>query len=214
MKVRIIFYKTLRKIRTQGLLRSLRTMIPILWRQYIYLNEIVDILYKDLNGPIFDMPPRIKIIRKKIDDEIVRKLKDVVDRDEYFKFKDRLTRGKKAFAAIVDSRIIGYAWLSLQDEFEPFLGINIKVNKENGYIYDVYVNPDFRKKGVSTAVCNYMLQYLKMLGYKGVLVAVNTRNIPSMRTFKKMGFFTMNAFRVIRILGARIRLQLNFYGQN
>jgi len=212
MRVKKILNRAVGKIKREGLLKFTRVGIHVIWR-YVYLNALVNILYRDLQAPISEILPRIDIEIKKVEGDEVIEFKDSVDRARYLKFENRLTKGREGFVALVGGRIVCYVWISFQDEYEPFLGMNIELNQENGYIYDTYVIPEFRRKGINSAVCNRALEYIKNRGYKGTLTAVGGKNIPSIRTFKKLGFVEHKVFRVIRIFGIRFRLSVKSQGE-
>jgi len=212
MRARTALSRAVGKIKREGLLKFTGVVIHIVWR-HVYLNAWVNILYRDLQAPIPEILPKIDIEIKKIEGDAIIELKDTVDRARYLKFENRLTKGKAGFVALVGGRIVCYVWISFQDEYEPFLGMNIELNQENGYIYDTYVIPEFRRKGINSAVCNRALEYIKSRGYKGALTAVGGKNIPSIRTFKKLGFVEYEVFRIIRIFGIRFRSSVKSQGE-
>jgi len=57
-----------------------------------------------------------------------------------------------------------------------------------GHILLLAVHPNFRRRGLGTALLKHTLSELKRRGVKKVYLEVGTSNIPAMNLYKKLGF--------------------------
>jgi ribosomal-protein-alanine N-acetyltransferase len=85
-----------------------------------------------------------------------------------------LSNGTKFFAATVDDRVVGY------------VGINCVLDE--GYITNIAVFPDYRRKGVAKALINRIFSLAKDLSLAFVSLEVRQSNFPAISLYKNMGF--------------------------
>jgi ribosomal protein S18 acetylase RimI-like enzyme len=73
-----------------------------------------------------------------------------------------------------------------------------------GCILWVAVHPQFRRRGIATALVNAGLERLKHAGAKAVFASVQRRNTASLTVFGRQGFRKMGFLQLWRLFGWRI----------
>ncbi len=68
-----------------------------------------------------------------------------------------VARGDQGFAAVVDGRFAGWIWLSRTSHRDPWSGLNIRLAGDEAYAYALWVDPEFRPKGVARVLMVAML---------------------------------------------------------
>lgn len=76
------------------------------------------------------------------------------------------------FDDLYPGNIIGWLWLDLN----------------TGYIYNIYVNKDHRRKNVGYTICEYALKIAHGHGIKNTYVQIDEWNTPSLELHKKLGY--------------------------
>ncbi|GAB4334107.1 MAG: hypothetical protein Kow0037_12590 [Calditrichia bacterium] len=97
------------------------------------------------------------------------------------KFMERFDRGDRVMLAVADSgEVMGYTWFSVQPQIvENLYNIIVSLPPDAGYLYDTFVNPKFRKKGLWLALRVEVAKVLKAEGrrrYGGIIVLGNKRS--------------------------------------
>lgn len=97
------------------------------------------------------------------------------DRQRYEKLSARL------FLAAIGNRSVGYAVL-----------LNLR---GLGYIFQVYILPRFRRKGVATTIIIHLLEMSEQVGNRLTALTVNTSNKPALGMYRQLGFVEVGAKR-------------------
>ncbi len=72
---------------------------------------------------------------------------------------------------------------------EKVVGILIGIPKDNIFhIFSVHVLPDFREKGVASAMLSKCINDIYKDNYNSILIDVHTNNIRAYNLYKKFGF--------------------------
>lgn len=69
------------------------------------------------------------------------------------------------------------------DEGELYTIKNVRI-----YLSRLIVKDTCRKRGIGTALCNYIFEYCKNLGYKEMTLGVNLDNYGAIKLYQKLGF--------------------------
>ena len=88
--------------------------------------------------------------------------------------KDAFQKGTNFFLALQNGEVLGY------------LGISVILDE--GYITNVAVFPNARKKGVATKLLDYLFDFAKKKALSFVTLEVRESNIPAISLYKKFGF--------------------------
>ena len=83
--------------------------------------------------------------------------------------------------ALDGNQAVGYAIASIESR-------QFYMNQNYGWISDVYVNAQHRKKGISKKLMRYMLRWLREKGVKRVELFVDVKNTRAVKVWKKMGY--------------------------
>jgi len=59
---------------------------------------------------------------------------------------------------------------------------------KGGYVEDIFVLKEFRKRGIAKNLINKFIKILKNKGYKKIQLSVNPKNIGAIKLYKNLGF--------------------------
>jgi len=103
------------------------------------------------------------------------------------RFLKNLEEGHIMIGAFIEKDIVGYIWLSFQKVYVP--EIKAWIEFDGGYLWDLYVTPKFRKKGIGKTLVKHALKTTHaIVETKKAYALVNAYNIPSQKMFESMGF--------------------------
>lgn len=95
----------------------------------------------------------------------------------------RRQRGLKAFLATSEGRIAGS--IACQLHTSPYPEVVMPAHRLMGYVWSVYVEPDFRRKGIARHLMEAALGHLKDLG---CTMAVLHSSDAGERLYEELGF--------------------------
>ena len=110
----------------------------------------------------------------------------------------------QGFAIRDGDTLLGGLWVATRKFCEPDLGLRYDLGESTGWIYSVYVDKAYRKRGVYRAALATVLDQLPKLGIQNCLVAVNPWNRPSWKAHKRHSQQRLGSVFVIRLLGIGI----------
>jgi ribosomal protein S18 acetylase RimI-like enzyme len=97
--------------------------------------------------------------------------------------KDGLVKRRSVLlAAKVEEKIVGYALLTLPRE-QTF-----EVRETFGIVNELYVLPEFRRKGIGKKLLEQCLNRIKAEGFKTARISVLSGDKGAIRLYKKLGF--------------------------
>jgi GNAT superfamily N-acetyltransferase len=73
-------------------------------------------------------------------------------------YRNRLGKDVTAFVAMIGEKIVGIDWQNGTGEYEPILGLDVKMKPGSCLGYDLNEHPDFRGKGVGMALLSHSLE--------------------------------------------------------
>lgn len=206
----MIFNKIYKSIEKDGLGETIKKIERnIISRFYIkkYLYEI------DLKNFDENKLKKYNYFFKEIDEEILLKLNQI---EEIPKFKieilrDRIKNYKETlnYVAINESnKIVGHFCLALKNiRRNPYINKYLKIAEDSTYCFDDYTIEKFRKKGVHLASLEKRLKESKKLGFKKSIVVIYCSNLPSQKTYEKMGFKKKMYLHEIKIFNNKFLLR-------
>lgn len=86
------------------------------------------------------------------------------------------------YKSLKSGNFLGEISLVFNDE-EIYTIKNVRV-----YLSRLIVKKSCRNKGIGTALCNYLFDFCKNLGYKEISLAVNLDNFQALKLYHKLGF--------------------------
>lgn len=111
----------------------------------------------------------------------------------------RFATGRRCFMARVGDQIAAYCWVSQAPECIGELEHEIQVPPDEAYIWDCATLPDFRKKGLYSALLRNILITLKEEGLQRAWIGSSLDNRPSLRAFARAGFRPTVALFYLRL---------------
>ena len=79
-----------------------------------------------------------------------------------------------------------YYLAKMKDKVVGF--VDIEFETELAKLVAVYVQPNYRKKGVGTKITKDALQKIRAAGYTRTILLVREDNLPALRIYRKLGF--------------------------
>lgn len=122
------------------------------------------------------------------------------------KIQDRFTRGEICFVTVVAGSIVGYEWLATAATFdEPGQGVSYVCDAKTAWLYDGFVLPEFRLKGLWLNLQYCILAYLQKTSKKRIACSIDFDNIGSIKTHLRFGFEVTHQVVSLTILGLAVR---------
>lgn len=112
----------------------------------------------------------------------------------------RLSGGDLGFIAVWNGMIAGYLWASFKRKVymqECEREISCKIGEV--YLYDGFVLPDFRRKGLFKKLLEETLHCFKSRNVKKASAYALTSNKASQKAFRALGFHTVRLVKFVKI---------------
>ena len=94
-----------------------------------------------------------------------------------------LREGKgKVFVAQLNGEIVGFIY------FIHSLRTFLEVSKQVALISDMYVKPEFRRRGIGSLLLEKCFEHLRKLNMKHVMLSVLSENLAAVKFYEKHGF--------------------------
>ena len=112
---------------------------------------------------------------------------------------ERLRRGDRCAAGIVDRRPATSLWLTSQLRELP--NRRLPVGGKAVFVYKTFTVPEMRGRGLHRAVLQWALGSLREEGFERAWVDIETTNTPSLRAVKAVGFAEVGRFTTYTLGG-------------
>ncbi len=119
------------------------------------------------------------------------------------RFARQLRAGRVGVIALDDHQVVGFGWLSLENEIDRLLNVEISLQQGEGYIYDGFVFPGFRGRNIYPALLTWRLDYLMRHGCRTAYSIVAVGNMPAETWHRRMGFRPQREIGYVKILGLK-----------
>ena len=106
--------------------------------------------------------------------------------------------------AVRGGQTVGWAWIGYERVYLPPLGREIRLDSTTGYLYDAYVRPSERGRGIGRALVGVRCSYADGRGIERLLSHVLTGNEPSLRALRTHGFDAVGRTVFLRALALRV----------
>ncbi|MEW6067965.1 MAG: GNAT family N-acetyltransferase [Nitrospirota bacterium] len=202
--MKTLYEQVLRKIQRDGFLEFCKLAGQIIVN-FVYLERKGFLLWRNLQEPIQvnSCSRAVELRQAAISD--ISKFNLGLDNNMVAKFEERLNNKKLGFLGLIDAHVVSYCWVSLNNEYETWLGTLVCVEKGTVYFYDSYTHPEHRATGIHSAVLHYALIHLRGQGYKSALAVVGIENVPSLRSYRKLGFHEIEMIMTRRVFGIVVK---------
>ncbi len=81
----------------------------------------------------------------------------------------RMAEGDRCHVARVEGRIVAARWVARREAWLPYLGVVMPLTEGDGYLYDAYTTPAWRRHGLSAAVTFHAVRRLRAEGCRRIL---------------------------------------------
>lgn len=144
----------------------------------------------------FEALKEIKLLSKKEELKYSGTIKPIDKNKEiYFSYlkKDLKHKNRSIFMVLENKKVIG---MILAQSFKP---LPISKFQKKGYISNLYILKDYRKKGIGKKLVNYVLKWLKEKKVGHITLEIHVKNAPALKLYRKMGFkdYTMKLSKKI-----------------
>jgi GNAT superfamily N-acetyltransferase len=106
--------------------------------------------------------------------------------------------------AVLDGRTLGWAWIGYERVFLPPLGRDIRLPDGLAYLYDAFVRPAERGRGVGHALVGARCQRIDARGATRCLSHVMTGNEPSLQALRAHGFQVVGRTLFLKALALKV----------
>lgn len=115
---------------------------------------------------------------------------------------------QQCYIATMSGQLAAYAWVTTSSCHVSEINFNLPAGRGRIYIYDCFVGPDFRRRGIYNALLIRILTDYRLPrwpdGYDTAWIAVQPGNTASVRGIRRAGFGEFARVRYVR-LGAFTR---------
>jgi GNAT superfamily N-acetyltransferase len=142
-----------------------------------------------LDGP-FSPPqirPRLPAIISRAGSGDVAELAQAMGYSDAGPVLRRFSRGRQCYIARVDGKLVAYGWITFDREDIGELGLHIRLNAGEAYIWDCATLPAYRGQRLYPALLAHMLAALRHDGYRRVWIGTDADNLPSQRGVALIG---------------------------
>lgn len=102
-----------------------------------------------------------------------------------------------------NENIIGYIKLGVGNTYIHDFDNIIHFDDKTAFISDTFMLPEYRGLNLGVYLISSASKYLQDHGFKQILCHIEKWNIPSVKTFKKVGFAEQGVIRFVRIAGLK-----------
>ena len=133
-----------------------------------------------LDRPLPGSPePRLPVIFSRVGLEEVGELALAMGLDNPDLVLQRFHVGSRCYIVRAGNKIVAYGWISFNEEDIGELGLRIRLNKGEAYIWDCSTLPAYRGQRLYPALLGYMLSELQSAGFQRVWIGTDADNLPS-----------------------------------
>jgi len=107
-----------------------------------------------------------------------------------------------AFTRLIEDPELGCVWLAEHNDAPVghtvlTLRYTMEHGAPSGYIDDLFVRPEFRRRGAARALLSALIAECRLRGCKALYVEVGDRNTPAMHLYEQMGLKPFQDGRVL-----------------
>ncbi len=158
----------------------------------------------DLADPRTIIQPRLEVGFKPVGPESVPALARAMGENDYETVRQRMTAGRRCFAAWFQDAIVAYGWVSQCSEYIGEQERELKLEPDEAYIWDCATLPAFRGQSLYSALLSHILSVLQAEGLCRVWIGTSASNIASVHGMIRAGFRPVLNLTYARLLNLRL----------
>jgi len=178
-----------------------RTALPAIGKELLRLpfwHTKFLVVDRSLLEPLPDLQPQIALEIRGFEPSDLDLVRQIDRPSEASLCARRLSHGHIGFLALHKGQPAGHAWAS--DKVEPTLErVHLKLKPGDMICVDAYTAPNFRGKGVQTALVLARFRLFCDLGYQRAVTYIEKRNYPSLAVWRKVGSQVVGQVDFLRI---------------
>jgi ribosomal protein S18 acetylase RimI-like enzyme len=147
--------------------------------------------------------PRVPVDFSCLDPEAIGTFAEALRLDQPALLQQRLTAGKRCYAARVEGVLAAYGWVSWQEEDIGEIGLRLHLMPGEAYIWDCATAPSHRRLRVYTALLAHITEQLRAEGLCRVWIGADADNSASQHGMALAGFQPVADLVVTRVIGLR-----------
>jgi GNAT superfamily N-acetyltransferase len=153
------------------------------------INRIGTVWTLHQDQPIARIQPQVDARFSRLDSQSAEILAEAAGtEDAAQEFQRRFHQGKQCYSAWIDNRLAAYGWVSFDVEYVGELDLILTLLPGEAYIWDCVTVPDFRRKGLFTALLGYMVEALRQEHIERIWIGADLSNQPSQHGIDRAGF--------------------------
>jgi len=126
------------------------------------------------------------------------------DDSDWSQYRVALEHDHDLILALVNGKTAGWAWIGYDRVYLPPLGRDIHLAPGTGYLYDAYVRPELRRRGIGSALVGARCERADGRGLERLLSHVLVGNEPSLHSLRVHGFETVGRTVFLRALALKM----------
>ncbi|NJN92879.1 MAG: GNAT family N-acetyltransferase [Anaerolineales bacterium] len=169
-------------------------------RRVIYNQDEFIVLAKALfpAEPPPDPLPGLTV-RRLTTEADVNKLEPLAGATDMVRFQRMFALGAVVFAAFLEGQVIGWGWLA--DKIDPQTNrVQAPLNPGDACLYDLFVAPDFRDRGIAQRLVASRLQFLRDHGYQRSVITCSKDNLAALKVAQRVGYVSVGKSHHTRLL--------------
>ena len=154
--------------------------------------------------PPSGVAPRIPVALARLRVEDAESLSRAMGHDDPARLLERLSTGRRCYAARVEGEFAAYCWVSFGEEGIGEIRLRIRLAAGEAYVWDCATALAFRRRRLCTALLAHIAGGLRAEGLCRLWIGADTDNVASHNSFALAGFRPVADLIVARALGVRL----------
>jgi RimJ/RimL family protein N-acetyltransferase len=146
---------------------------------------------------------RVPVAFQRAGSEDTAELAQAMGLNDAAEIQRRFAAGKWCYIGRVDGRLATYGWVTFDEEEIGELGLSIRLQPGEAYIWDCGTPPTYRGQRLYPALLSYILAELRKPGLHRVWIGADADNVASQRGMELVGFHPIADFLLARSSEAR-----------
>jgi len=132
--------------------------------------------------------PKVSIRVEELTMNTVKEMETWLPESKADLFRKRLSTGKEGLVCRSDDQIVYHTWYTDRDEYDASTNMWVRLEPEEGYIFDSFCRREFRGKSIHSYMHTLRLNRLKDKGCKFAVGVVHTTNFSSRFSLFRSGY--------------------------
>ena len=132
--------------------------------------------------------PRVPVTFLRAGPEDIQELAQAMGYSDESEIQQRFAAGKQCYIGRIDGKLATYGWVTFDIEALGELGLSIRLQPGEAYIWDCETPPAYRGQRLYPALLTSILGEMKRIGLRRVWVGADSDNIASQKGMALAGF--------------------------